>query len=122
MVNNVESSNAQVLANRLAAHFATVDSTCASKITPSITLITDYLKKIPSNDSSLFFRPTTEHEVTKLIEGLRNKRSTGWDGISNKILKHIRKSIVKPLTIIINKSFEIGVFPDCMKLANISPL
>ena len=122
IVNNVESSNAQVIANRLVAHFATVGVTYASKITPSNTLITDYLKKNPNNDSSLFFRPTTEHEVNKLIDGLTNKMSTGWDGISNKILKHIKKPIIRPLTVIIKKSLEMGVFPDCMKLANVSPL
>ena len=90
MVNNIEISNSQVIANKLAAHFVTVGVTYASKISPSNNPITDYIKKIPQNDSSLFFKPTTEHEVDKLIDGLTNKMSSGWDGISNKILKYVK--------------------------------
>ena len=66
--------------------------------------------------------PTNESEVATIIDKLVNKNSPGWDGISNRIVKHIKEEIVKPLTMIINKSLETGVFPDSMKLAHVTLL
>ena len=79
-----------------------------------MTLITT-CKKIPPNDYSIFLTPTSKTEITKLISSLKNKNSSGHDGISNKILKGITQSIVDPLNIIFNKSMEEGVFPTEMK-------
>ena len=53
-----------------------------------------------------------------MISSLKNKTSSGHDGISNKILKGIRDSIVEPFNIIFNKSLEEGVFPTEMKKAD----
>ena len=44
------------------------------------------------------------------------------DNINNILLKQIKHSIVKPLTIIINKSFSEGKFPHAIKLADVCPL
>ena len=53
---------------------------------------------------------------------MKNKNSSGHDGISNKILKGITESIVELLNIIFNKSLEEGVFPTEMKKADTVPL
>ena len=53
---------------------------------------------------------------------MKNKTSSGHDGISNKILKGITESIAHPLSIIFNKSMEEGVFPTEMKKADTVPL
>ena len=42
---------------------------------------------------------------------MENKSSSEYDGISNKILKHIKKEISKPLTLIINQMLDSGIFP-----------
>ena len=79
-------------------------------------------QKIPPNDYSIFLTPPSKTEITKLISSLKNKNSSGHDGISNKILKGITESIVEPLNIIFNKSMEEGVFPTEMKKADTVPL
>jgi len=53
--------------------------------------------------------------VTNIIKSLKNKNSSGYDGISNNILKHCVKEISKPLTYIFNLSLAKGVFPDRFK-------
>ena len=65
---------------------------------------------------------TTQEEIRKLIEGLPNKTSSGWDGISNILLKKLSSSLLCPLNIIFNQSFHKGEFPTQMKKAEIIPL
>ena len=58
----------------------------------------------------------------KLIESLPSKTSYGVDSISNTLLKDLKNELVIPLTILINKSLEKGIFPDRMKGALVIPL
>ena len=51
-----------------------------------------------------------------------NKSSSGYDGLSNKIIKTIKNEISKPLTLIINQMIASGIFPDDLKIAKIIPL
>jgi hypothetical protein len=44
--------------------------------------------------------PVTEAELVGLIGSLKNKNSSGYDGISNQILKLCGPLICKPLTYI----------------------
>ena len=51
-----------------------------------------------------------------------NKSSSGYDGLSNKIIKTIKNEVSKPLTLIINQMITSGIFPDDLKIAKIIPL
>ena len=64
-------------------------------------------------------RPTDVNEIRNILRNLLNKNSSGPDNISNTILKKLAEQIVKPMTIIINKSISEGVFPEKMKLADV---
>ena len=70
----------------------------------------------------MFLEPTTEHEVDRLIDSLKNKKSSGYDQINNLLLKDLKDEILKPLTKIFNQSLSDGVFPDRMKSADVVPL
>ena len=82
----------------------------------------DYLIKIERNPRSILLKHTTQEEIRKLIEGLPNKTSSGWDGISNILLKKLSSSLLCPLNIIFNQSIHKGEFPTQMKKAEIIPL
>ena len=84
--------------------------------------IVNYLNKIPHNSKSIFFTPCTLHETKNLVSSLKNKQSSGHDGITNVLLKYIIDSIAQPLSYIFNKSLSQGIFPDIMKLAEVIPL
>ncbi len=73
-------------------------------------------------DSSVFLFPTTQDEVKKIVQKLKSKSSSGYDGISNTLLKFIIKEISMPLNVVFNKSLKEGIFPDKMKLAEVIPL
>ena len=55
--------------------------------------------------------------MSKIIDSLKPKTSAGPDNISNNLIKIIKQEIVPSLTIIINQSLEIGIFPDSLKIA-----
>jgi hypothetical protein len=48
--------------------------------------------------------------------------SSGYDGISTKLLKISSSFISSPLTYICNKSISLGIFPDRLKYAVVKPL
>jgi len=56
--------------------------------------------------------PITEGEIRSIISSLKSKNSSGYDGISTKILKSCGNQIRKPLAFIFNKSIKMGVFSE----------
>ena len=86
--------------------------------------INHYISKIQIATNSLFLSPTNQNqsEIKRIIQDLHPKLSSGYDGISNKLLKKLSDQISNPLMIIFNKSIKEGVFPDKMKAADMSPL
>jgi Notch-like protein len=76
----------------------------------------------PNGFSTLKVVPIMDAEVLCTITSLKNKHSTGYGGISNRILKLCGQHISKPLAYIYNKCLTTGVFPDHLKYARIAPL
>ena len=74
------------------------------------------------NNQSLFLTPVTESELKTLIIALPNKLSSAYDNINNVLLKLLSESVVKPMTICVNRSLTEGLFPQSMKLADVYPL
>jgi hypothetical protein len=71
-------------------------------------------------DESFTFVPTNEKEVSKLLSGLNIKKAIGYDGIPAKIIK-ISKSYLTPIiTEMINHCIDKCIFPDQLKLAEVS--
>lgn len=76
----------------------------------------------PINTESFFLRPVTSNEIEEIIKQLKNNAAPGIDGISNFTVKLISPYISKPLERIINKIFEIGIFPKQWKIAKIKAI
>jgi hypothetical protein len=66
--------------------------------------------------------PVSEVEVRNIMKFLRSKETSGYDGISSKILKQCASTIIKPLTYICNLSLITGTFPERCKLAIVRPI
>lgn len=69
-----------------------------------------------------FVEPLTEHETFNILCNLKPKRSVDAHGFSGAFLREFRNEIAGPLTLLINKSFAQGVFPECLKLTKVKPL
>ena len=75
-----------------------------------------------SYQSSLFLSAITPNELQIELENIKPNKSSGYDGISAKIIKIITEEISKPLTHIFNLSFSSGIIPDKLKVALITPI
>ena len=63
-----------------------------------------------------------EKEILDIVSKCKNKRSTDCDGIDMTIIKKVIEEIIQPLTYICNLSFQVGTFPEKMKIAKVIPL
>ena len=115
-------SNAKSITSAFCHHFANVGEKYADKIRKSNKKIENYLRNIEINKHSLFLTPILESELQLLINALPNKMSSGFDNINNVLLKQLCNSVLKPMTICVNKSLTEGLFPQSMKLADVCPL
>ena len=108
---------------RLTHHSATlIDNVLVSKELYPLQCqksISEYNRNISRNKKSIFVSPTNQIEVSNLIDSLSNKNSSGWDGISNVLLKSMKTLLCKPLSILFNRSIKEGKFPDLFKNADV---
>lgn len=68
------------------------------------------------------FRPVSQKQVEKYLDKIGNKKATGLDGMSVKILKLIKPSYLCHLTDMINRMFKCSEFPTELKQARITPV
>ena len=72
--------------------------------------------------TSFKFKLIDVDEARKTLSSLRTKNSSGHDGISVKLLKHLAPALLPSLTLIINQSLLTGIFPGKLKIAKVIPL
>ena len=121
-INNKKYSTGKEITNQFAKYFSSIGKKFAMKTEPSKVTLTDYLNKMPSNPNTMFFKPVSVEEVSKVINSLKPKNSSGYDGISNKLLKSLHPVILEAFTEIINRSLKEGCFPSDMKRSDTIPL
>ena len=66
--------------------------------------------------------PTDEVEIEKIILSLDSKKSNDIYGVSVDLLKYLTKHLSPIVSDLLNESMSIGVFPDHIKLAMITPV
>ena len=70
---------------------------------------------------SMFIPYISEYDIIEIINSLKNI-SAGYDTIPASITKQCIHHYIMPLTYFINSSFECGIFPNELKLANVIPI
>ena len=69
----------------------------------------------------MFLNVVTLDEIHKFISSLKNGAAR-YDELSVSILKMVSSSVINPLAYLCNLSFDQGVFPRELKLADVIPL
>ena len=121
-VDGVKITNPDSIANSLGKYFAAVGDKFAQRIASPVKSVDEYIQKIHETTNSMYFQPTDKTEIMTIIAKLPNKASSGYDNISNKLLKLLKDEISEPLCELFNSSLEQGIFPSTMKLSNVIPL
>ena len=96
----------------------------ASSITKTIPIIhkspLDYLSNRTSN--SLFLTPATPLDVKDIIDALNPSKSVGPNSIPINLLQ-LLECLISPLPdLLINQSFQSGIYPNKFKIAKVSSL
>ena len=97
-------------------HFSSVGKNVAESIIKPTGKSRKYIKKKKIASKFDRLKTVSDLEITKLINNLPNKTSCGRDGLSNVLIKNLVYTIQ---TILCNKSFITGIFPEWFKLAKI---
>ena len=68
------------------------------------------------------FTAVNEDCIDIIVKKLKSKSSTGYDNISNILIKHARTILVKPLTLLVNQIIHTCEFPRQLKIGRVKPL
>ena len=128
--NNNLISDPKKISNIFNHYFSTIGPEIERKIPIVSGDFRDYLNKSDMNgrplinpsNASFFLSPTVPGEIEKFIDDLDIKKSTGPNSIPVYILKLLKPFFSYWISELINLSFEVGVFPDILKIAKVSPL
>ena len=114
-------------ANKFNDHFLSVSNLLAhrckntSQYVRSENLI-NFCKQRTNNTTPFSIPNIAAHEIGMYISKMSNKKSSGLDEISPKILKLSLPYISESLTYIYNISIECNIFPTALKEAKVIPL
>ncbi len=72
--------------------------------------------------NTLALLPTDSREVYKIIMNLKNSNSSGYDGLSHKIVRYCASNISEPLADAINCSLSEGLFKNALKQTVLCPI
>ena len=113
-------TNPKNIANAFKIFFANIGPSLSKTILQSKKNFTNFLNN--SSLNSFVLKPVTHDEVRKLVSQLNNRKALGPTSIPVTILKDNIDVLVRPLTLILNQSFEQGIFPEILKIAQVSPI
>ena len=82
----------------------------------------EFLSKTPPVGEKMKLEPTTILKTYQLIQNLKPKLSSGYDGLPSSLLKKVSLTISAPITTIINESFLQGLFPSELKVSKLQPI
>ena len=120
MVDNEIVTDPKIIADTFNSYFSTIAEKLQSKIFHSSHDYKKYLKN--GNCSSFFINPTNKDEVIDIINTFEINKSTGPHSIPNNILHLINQIIAEPLSLIINLSFETGIYIESLKTSKTIPI
>ena len=120
--NNNIINDQEIIANKFNNYFTNIGPNIEKKI-PNVTgNYRDFLININTMGKSFYLSPTTADEIDKLIDSLDINKSSGPNSIPVFILKIMKTFFSKWLSILINLSYRVSIFPDILKVAKVTPI
>lgn len=114
--------SADLQPNILNEFYCSIAKKISDKMEPSLDPLS-YLNLNHSHiDETFALTETTVEELVIIIRDIKNKNSAGIDEMSVKIFQNLNNNILFVLSQAINKCFEIGEFPDSLKVALVIPI
>ena len=119
LINGETSSDPVLIANTFNNFFSSISSELRDSLPPVNN--SNPFNILPSCRNSIFLIRSTASEVASVINSFENKKCNTGD-IPFKILKSVSPLISDHLSALFNLMIEDGCYPDCLKIANITPV
>ena len=121
MQNGLPTKKPEEICDAVSKHFANIGVDLSSRIVSSDDdPPLEFFMKTPI-DISMYMKPFSRDEVEKIIFGMKNT-SAGSDSLNLLVLKIAFPYVADILTSLINLCLKRGTFPDCLKIAKITPV
>ena len=118
-VNGQSTTKADLIANAFNKHYTSVATKLDEDLPRSNV---DPLSFLRGNfPDSMVVPYVTPHDTSIIISSLKNKKSD-INNIPVTLIKLVSQSLSTPLSNLFNQSLQNGIFPDCLKHANVIPL
>ena len=119
LINEQEVSGKVEIANKFNTFFTNIGAELAKNIPNASRPFESYIKKV---DTTMPTDSLTINEVKEAFFSLKINKSPGCDEISFNVIKNCFSELNIPLKYLFDKSLEIGIFPDKLKIARVIPL
>ena len=120
--NNITITDPPLIADTFNEFFVNVGTRLSSMIVLNNDTLT-FENFLTTPVRSIFtLKQVSENEILNIINSMENKKSSGQDDLSNKLIKSIKNEISRSLTLIINQSLTTGIFPEALKISKVKPL
>ena len=114
--NQGELSDSQQIAEEMNSYF----SSCVGSSNPVMGVVKD--PEIPPVNARFEFNEIDMETVLRHLTNLNERKATGADGISAKLLRMAAPGIATSLTKLFNYSLKIGQIPKDWKVAHVTPV
>ena len=101
--------------------FSSVGHSLASKMPYPIKQFSEYLPQVNS-PGSFFFNSVSSSEIELEIVTIPQNKAHGLYSFPTHILRSAKHIISQPLSVLLNKSLEYGIYPTKLKLAKVIPI
>ena len=106
------------IASQFNDFFTNIGPKLAEKIPQPSKSFETYMKNI---NSEMEKKPLTVNELKEAFFSLKSNKSAGYDDISYNVVKNCFGELCKPLLHIFGQSPSMGISPDSVKIAKITP-
>ena len=89
---------------------------------PKIDPMISYKKFVTKPENKMKIEQISMDNLNKIFKTVNKSNSTGYYNISMKTLMKLRRSIQDGLLLLINKTIETKIFPECLKVNKILPI
>ena len=120
LIDNQLITSAKQISNHLNNFFTSITEKINRNIAKAKKTHLSYLG--PENKNTIFLAPTVPEDIEDLISSMKTNKASGPNSIPTNILKLFKKEFSKPLSDMINMSFNQGVFSNVLKIANVIPI
>jgi len=115
-------SNPRAIAELFKSYFVGIIEKLKDQNSGAHTTYNKTYLKINTCPQTRFINPVSENEGEKVVKNLKGKCSSGFDSVTDSIVKKCVQFIQKPLADICNTSFASGIFPAILKIATVKSL